>query len=785
MDFILEAPLVPLTAYKQFIIWRLEDRGQSKLAKVPFNPQTGISVSAHDPTEWMTCEEAMRLAQFHKCGVAFVLAESDPFFCIDLDNQLMPDGQWSPYALSMVEFFPGAAVEISHSGTGLHIFGRYDTMPANHRTRTKDIAGLEVYTRKRSIALGSNPTGDAATIHTASLEAIIAQVGGSVSDVSTDWTDSPVPEFTGSTDDNELISKMLASGGRKTTAGMAFDGQSGGGKATVQDLWTVNEGALSLAYPPDKPGDSFNWSSADMALCLHLAFWTGKDCARMDRLFRMSGLMRDKWERKDYVLTTVTGACNTTQNVYTNVAPGDAAPVKPTSTSTMFQYREGLQFLDVEQQRIHFEGCIYIQDPHKILIPDGSLLGPEQFKAMYGGYEFSFDFNGKLTINSWEAFTQSRIAMFPKAQGLCFRPEEPPGACINEEGRTLVNTYVPANVEMRPGDVGPFLNHIAKLIPDPRDQEILISYIAACVQYPGVKFQWCPVIQGVEGNGKSLMVKVLTKAIGERYTHKPNAADIANKFNHWIYGKLLIACDEIHFKGNQDIQDALKKFVTDDRIEIQKKGGDQVTGDNRANWIFTTNHRDAVIKQRDGRRYSIFFTAQQHKSDLARDGMGGTYFRELVRWLTNGGYAYTSHYLKHLPIKDDFNPATNCHVAPETSSNEAAIRESMGRAEQEILEAIESGNAGFCGGWISSVKLNQLLAELRIKMNRNKISQMLDELGYIKHPELKDGRASGYIHLEGPNARPVLYIQKFGGLTRVPGYDAKNAYMVAQGYAVS
>lgn len=38
-------------------------------------------------------------------------------------------------------------------------------------------------------------------------------------------------------------------------------------------------------------------SEADMALCSHLAFWTGRNAIQMDRLFRCSGLMRDKWDR--------------------------------------------------------------------------------------------------------------------------------------------------------------------------------------------------------------------------------------------------------------------------------------------------------------------------------------------------------------------------------------------------------------------------------------------------------------------------------------------------------
>lgn len=37
-------------------------------------------------------------------------------------------------------------------------------------------------------------------------------------------------------------------------------------------------------------------SEADMALCCLLAFWTGGDAGQMDRLFRQSGLLREKWD---------------------------------------------------------------------------------------------------------------------------------------------------------------------------------------------------------------------------------------------------------------------------------------------------------------------------------------------------------------------------------------------------------------------------------------------------------------------------------------------------------
>lgn len=53
-------------------------------------------------------------------------------------------------------------------------------------------------------------------------------------------------------------------------------------------------------------------SRADLALCRILGFWCGGDCERVDRLFRRSGLMREKWDRRtgdtDYGARTIRAA---------------------------------------------------------------------------------------------------------------------------------------------------------------------------------------------------------------------------------------------------------------------------------------------------------------------------------------------------------------------------------------------------------------------------------------------------------------------------------------------
>jgi primase-polymerase (primpol)-like protein len=50
----------------------------------------------------------------------------------------------------------------------------------------------------------------------------------------------------------------------------------------------------------DDSGYGGDTSRADAAFLAMLAFWTGPDPERLDRLFRNSGRYREKWERADY-----------------------------------------------------------------------------------------------------------------------------------------------------------------------------------------------------------------------------------------------------------------------------------------------------------------------------------------------------------------------------------------------------------------------------------------------------------------------------------------------------
>ena len=81
---------------------------------------------------------------------------------------------------------------------------------------------------------------------------------------------------------------------------------------------------------------SLNHSSADLALCNILAFWTGKDANKMDSIFRQSGLMRPKWDEthnsagETYGQMTISKAIDGCNEVYDTKYNSHSAPKKYT-----------------------------------------------------------------------------------------------------------------------------------------------------------------------------------------------------------------------------------------------------------------------------------------------------------------------------------------------------------------------------------------------------------------------------------------------------------------------
>lgn len=294
----------------------------------------------------------------------------------------------------------------------------------------------------------------------------------------------------------------------------------------------------------------------------------------------------------------------------------------------------------------------------------------------------------------------------------------------------------------------------------------MLGYMAAVVQMKGVKFQWAPLIQGTRGNGKTLLSRCVIAAIGRQHSHSPKANEINEKYNSWMENKIFIAVEDIYVPHEKsEVLELLKPMITLDWQEIRGMGQEKVSRDICCNFMLNSNHRDAIRMTDDNRGIAPFFTAQQRVTDLARDGMDGDYFRRLYNWLDADGYAIVADLLYNHDIPKDLNLRGR---APATTSTADAIRESMGNVEQEIMAAIAEGRVGFKGDWISAHYLDQLLHNCGFakSISRNRRRQILEDLGYIRHPTLPTGQPNCTVHPDGK--RSVLYIRQNSAYRHLP-----------------
>jgi putative DNA primase/helicase len=255
----------------QWVVWKLEPspKDPSKLTKVPYSAHDGSNASSTDPKTWATFKQALlfHLDNEWTDGVGMVVCDADDFVGIDLDHCRDPDtGAIEPWAQHVVETV-NSYTEVTPSNAGLRIFAR-GTLPPSGRKR----GDFEIYENGRYLTVtGQHLEGTPLTVETRELE--IRRVHREV------WPDAgkpkpadrPSPQPTNLAD-SELLEK-------------ANDAVNG---AKFAALWSGS----TAGYPSQ--------SEADMALCNLLAFWTGGDAGRMDRLFRASGLIRPKWDERHY-----------------------------------------------------------------------------------------------------------------------------------------------------------------------------------------------------------------------------------------------------------------------------------------------------------------------------------------------------------------------------------------------------------------------------------------------------------------------------------------------------
>jgi hypothetical protein len=254
----------------RWVLWKWEQRadrttGELKWTKPPYQPN-GQHAESDNPATWATFKQAVAAYETGSfSGIGFVVTEEDEFAGVDLDHVHDSEtGVIEPWAMKIVQAL-NSYTEISPSGTGLRIFLRAKLPPKDRK-----IGSFECYESGRYLTVtGNHVEGTPTTVEhrQAEMDAVHAEMFAERNRARSNGhvgATTVLPDL----DDQEVLKK-------------AFNAKNG---PLVQRL-----------YYGDMSG-YVSHSEADLALCGLLAFWTGPDVEKIDRLYRSSDLCSHKWD---------------------------------------------------------------------------------------------------------------------------------------------------------------------------------------------------------------------------------------------------------------------------------------------------------------------------------------------------------------------------------------------------------------------------------------------------------------------------------------------------------
>lgn len=322
-----------LKKHKQWVCWKAvpDESRPGKMKKLPINPYTGGLAQSNNAKTWADYTSALSVCKQYN-GIGFMFTGG--YFGVDIDGV---DGAITDYRNGdsdniVAEFIHTlqSYAEYSVSGKGIHIICK-GKLPQGGR-RKKNV---EMYESGRFFIMTGNRAAEYLEI------------------------------AEGSERIKPLHEKYIGGGNTPTT-----------GIIKAMPLNLTDSEVLKLAEK-SKQGKTFsdlyngNWegyftsqSEADLSFCNMLAFWCRCDEQLMDRIFRSSGLMRPKWERKQsgstYGALTIKKAIKACKKVYEPQAEyriGIGARQKPNKPKKLYSFDDtgnAQRFLDTFQDSVRY-----------------------------------------------------------------------------------------------------------------------------------------------------------------------------------------------------------------------------------------------------------------------------------------------------------------------------------------------------------------------------------------------------------------------------------------------
>lgn len=628
------------------------------IGKIPINPRTGGKAQSNNPDTWTDFDTALKASEQHS-GIGFMFGNS-PFFGVDVDKAEPDIREFLDGGNGIVSEFIHALrsyAELSPSGKGIHIICRGE-LPKGARRR----GNVEMYDSGRFFTVTGNNIGEYTAVEdcTEAIKPLHEKyLGGTRSEPAQRVIQAaPLPCS---------VSEVLEAASRAKNG------------SRFQALYAGNFAEYS------------SQSEADMAFCNMLAFWTGRNAALMDEIFRNSGLMRDKWDRRQsgstYGALTIQKACEQCENVYqpkpkfrVNIGSGNSgnAPDEPeTKLYTLDDMGNAKRFIDLfgedfrynytDKTFLYWDGCRWAADQTSA-VERSADVSVEAMSAEAEWYEKNGDEDAAKAFRKHikaSRSNKSKTNMLKEVQHnmpiMPFQLDKHKMAFNVPNGTLSLKTgqLVPAKrdyfitkfspVEFTDNADCPMWRRFLDDIFG-GDRE-LIRYIQKAVGYSmtGDTSEQCVFfLYGTGRNGKSTFLDVLREIFGDYVSNiQPETIMVKNSMGNGINsdiarlkGARMVTTVEPN-EGVRLNEGLIKQLTGDDAVTARKLYGNEFEFKPEFKLWMATNHKPIIRGTDDGiwrRIHMIPFTVQipadkvdrQLKSKLERE------YPAILRWAVEG-----------------------------------------------------------------------------------------------------------------------------------------------------
>lgn len=514
-----------LKAEPRWVCWQLEQDEDGEPTKRPYRANDHeFKAKPNDHATWSSFEDALASYSANGFdGIGFMLG--DGWAGVDLDDCIDPiTGVIAPEAERIVALL-NSYTEISPSGHGMKIFIRGKKPGLRCVTEGRGYKQIEMYDNGRYFAVTGNRMEDVPATVEAPKDAFEALYHDYFPTTIQAEKSNGISIFAGS--DFDLMGIALKEKGGK-----------------FNRLW---RGDLS--------GHNDDHSRADLALCCKLAFYCGADPARIDNLFRQSGLNREKWEREDYRDRTITMALTMTKEFY---KPKSNGHVKSNGQKTEAVVHETpSDFVDVSLSQTSSGPRCNLDNACKVLESHPKLAGhiwfdefhEKVFTDLKSGHPVEWSDNDDATICR---FMQSSMELSKMTI-------QTVAAAVQLVAQKDVRNEVTSWIKSLAWDGVPRLDFLMSegFGATAAGSDYLASVgrcwmtsLVARAISPGCKVDTMPVFEGDQGAMKGTALS----AIGGKWFTECHEALTAKDFYMVLSGNLLIEICELHSFNRSEVE---------------------------------------------------------------------------------------------------------------------------------------------------------------------------------------------------------------------------------------